>query len=576
MTARRRLLLATAVVAAAAPLAGCGVDTAEDGEPTAVSRERARESAQATQRRRDAQRRSTQPLPGRPPGVVEVASAVGDESLTAGHAAAASSPRVTVSRTAPERAYADLCAGRVDLAEVTTEPDTTIFEACGLRDLRVEQPIQLAADALVLATRSERDIGGDCITVGQAHDALRPGSTIRSWSQFGFEDVPLYVTGREDGTAAFDLLGFELLGRPNASLADVRSDYVVRGSDVRLRREVTSEARVAEATARSRRHLRELRRSRRDARDAAVRRAERAADRRALAAIQEANRRRVRAGRSVADPEALEARNAATVERAKRAARQAAAARFDAALVREAQAFYERALRAAERPGTLGALRWATYQRFTEQLRPMEVDFGVAQDPSGRPVRVGDLSGADQRRIIGHTPDPVADAAALRRPLRPAPDGGLPARRTAAGREVLAGPSCVFPSEQTISAGTYPLARRTFLVTTDRGLRRGEVRRFLDAFVPTLQGAARERGLVAITDRQEAQALATVHGRTLDQQIRIAEGARGVEPASGAGSGRGTTPAAAGAPATTTPAAVEPAPESAIPGVSARPGLPRP
>ena len=91
-------------------------------------------------------------------------------------------------------------------------PPTPRSLACKRRGVDLSEPLQIAADAEVLATKNEADVGGDCITVQQARDIFRAGSPYNSWSQLGFFDLPITATGREDGSPNFTFFGQVVLG----------------------------------------------------------------------------------------------------------------------------------------------------------------------------------------------------------------------------------------------------------------------------------------------------------------------------------------------------------------------------
>ena len=57
---------------------------------------------------------------------------------------------------------------------------------CNANGLEIRTPIQIASDAIVLATRNESDVGGDCLTVADIARVYRRGSNINNWNQLGF------------------------------------------------------------------------------------------------------------------------------------------------------------------------------------------------------------------------------------------------------------------------------------------------------------------------------------------------------------------------------------------------------
>ena len=71
----------------------------------------------------------------------------------------------------------------------------------------------------------------------------------------------------------------------------------------------------------------------------------------------------------------------------------------------------------------------------------------------------------------------------------------------------------MFPSQETITSGDYPLSRQILLYTSADGLRRPEVRAFLAYTLRHAQRLATSLRLVPITDRLQAEQYALVGGR---------------------------------------------------------------
>ena len=76
-------------------------------------------------------------------------------------------------------------------------------------------------------------------------------------------------------------------------------------------------------------------------------------------------------------------------------------------------------------------------------------------------------------------------------------------------------PNCIFPSQETITSGQYPLARRTLLYVATRSLAREEVERFLAAYLADVDQLALAAGLVPIPDQLRAEQFEVVTGRQL-------------------------------------------------------------
>lgn len=583
-----------AIAACSVLVAGCGVETDDAGNvstsPTAPSSTGASgaattgpSGASGAARQRQLEAR----LPKRPAGTVAIDGRTQDSITRQGAVSfrgQGGNARLAFTGSTEDRAFQNLCAGRVDAIEVTTLPSQGIIDLCASRGIRLVNPIQLASDAIVLATKNESDVGGDCITVQQANSIYRSGSSIDNWSQLGFDDLPLRATGREADSDVFQFFGQLVLNRVDASLADVRGDYIVHRSDPRERREVTNAARLEAVNARVGRYRARLRTRTITTRRAFVSRAERAADRRILAEIRRVNERN-RKLRITVDADALEARNRRLVETAKRRARARANAAYDARLELQVRRYRSEQLQAADAPGTVGAFRFSYYELFEEQLRPLEIDFGVPETESGQPVRFGDLSDDDQDRLRGATrssttgPSGPTGPTGARSvdPQTPISGSGTVPRRDRNGKTIYPGPGCVFPAQTTITSGVYPLTQRFFVVTSELALRRREVRNFLDFLVTESRALATDNRLVPITDQQLSDELLTIRGtRPSEQEVTGTEAeANPTEDEQSTGSSGSGTGSPSGSPTTTEPGTTTPpasGTDSGIPGVSSRGG----
>jgi hypothetical protein len=572
MRLRQGIAAGVAGVAAAAVVAACGVDTKDAGTPTAPAPEGATVTSPV--------RRSTVPLPPAPENTVRLDAlrgGLGGDAST--RFLSRSSINVALIRAAEDQSFADLCAGRVDVIEVARLPTDDEITACRERGVDLSEPLQLGADGVVIATKNEADVGGDCVTVQQARDLFRAGSAYTSWSQLGFFDLPITATGREDGSSNFEFFGQVVLGLPDPSLADVRADYVVRRTDRAEREEVTGVHRLRAADARIARYVAGLRRQTQARRQRQIDAAIRAADRRTIAAIERENRARARrhVTLSALQALALERRNRLRVERAKRAAATAVGRRFDAELRDRGRRFGRGVLAEAEAPGVVGGFRFSYYELFEDELRPLEIDYGVAVTASGQPVTLEDLSESDRRRVeqatttptqtqtvpaVGTTPEetettPDGETTATVPTSRAIPD--LPASRlpkkTKDGDEIYPGPNCVFPSQVTITSGAYPFSRRLFAFTSRQALGRAEVVEFLEFVLSNARELATDNRLVPITDAQLAKEIAILRNRGHTPSPRAQQPSRTT-----------TTPTTT----TTTPATPEGG--SGIPGVSNRGG----
>jgi hypothetical protein len=574
------ILVAGALSAAAA---GCGVNTAEDGAPARASTTAVSTTTDTTGSTGSAAPTTPQKvLPRRPSGTVavDVQSRGGISELAASSFTGA---RVAIAQTSEDQAYDDLCDGRVDAVETSNVPTAANYTACSDNGLQIVDAIQTASDAIVLATKNESDIGGDCITVQQARDIFRAGSPYANWSQLGFGGYPLRTSGREDGSDNFQFFGFQVLGLNNATLADVRSDYRIFREDRRLRTDVTNARRIASAERRARLRAIDLRAATRGSRRAAIDRALRLADARVQKEIKRVNDRNRKLGITV-DGVKLARENRRKAETAKRVARRRANTAYDARLQREVSAYRRGLLAEADAPGVVGPFRFSYYELFEDQLRPLEIDFGLPETESGQPVRYSDLSAAEQRRVApllhriragnsGTTQAGAATAIPADATLAGLTGAQLP-QKDKNGKTIFNLPNCVFPARTTITSGAYPLARRTFMVTTKTALGRPEVVSYLKFYLEnsTRFAQADDQRLVPITDQQRLDGLRTigVSNPTLPADPVAPTGpttSTQEDPATTTVGGTPTTPATS---TTTTPPTS--GSSSGIPGVSNRGG----
>lgn len=333
-------------------------------------------------------------------------------------------------------AFQELCDGQIDAVDSARPISVSELERCRRNGVRPVSFV-VAADAVVVGVRNEADVGVDCLSVAQVGDLYRRDTNVRNWKQSHGFDLPLRVTGPAPGVDGYALFAEAVLGDPAAGLADIRSDYVPRKTDRAIRETVvgTEQARVNAPLRDEAEHdLAELRRAIAD-KDAAVLRA----------------RRNV--AKSERDGWAPDERRAAAATLDRLTAQMRGLRRSLA----PARAYAARAKAAehdlATRRGWAGGFRFAYYELFEEQLRPIEVT----------------------RRD-----DPRFD--------------------------------CVFPSPETITSGAYPLARQLRITATREGLRRGEIRTFLDTYLRNAQSMAKKADLVPLSDGQVTRARAQARG----------------------------------------------------------------
>jgi ABC-type phosphate transport system substrate-binding protein len=380
-------------------------------------------------------------LPTRPSGVVDVDGSTGG-SLTPVEAQLYSgtpnAAQVNVGNNGEDQGFQELCAGQIDLVDSARPISRAEWEACQAVGLDVVQ-FQVAAEAIVLAIKSETDVGGDCLRVDQVRDIYRAGSPVTNWSQVGMDDVPLKVGGPNIDSDGFGFFGRYVLGAPEPSQVDVRSDYFLAADDEAARQFVVGtrnlELRADRFADVSRRHT-QANVALQDARN------EMLAARQELATALSERAKGIRDERSPADKAKDQKRVDNAFDR-----RAVARTRLNAVEVRfqkiddlyrntdDARRQYE-----AYR-GHVAYFRFSYYELFEDQLRPFEI-----------------------------TPS----------------DGQM---------------NCIFPSQRTITSGEYPLARQLLITTTTRSLVRAEVRDFMGHYLANAQDAADNARLVALPDK---------------------------------------------------------------------------
>ena len=379
-------------------------------------------------------------LPSRPTGVVDI------DGTTAGsltpfqverYQPVRNAAEIRVGNNGEDQAYQELCAGRIDLVDAARPISRAEWEACQAVGLDVVQ-FQVAAEALVIAIKSETDIGADCLTVDQVRDIYRAGSPLTNWSQepLGFDDVPLRVGGPDLSNSGFGFFGRYVLGAPEPSRVDLRSDYFLSESEEALRRFVVgsraTQVRASRFDDASRRRS-QANQAVQDARE------ELNAARTELQIAYDEREKGIRDKRSKTDKAKDQARVEAALVR-----RQEARQRLDEVLetYRQIDGVYTKVSDARRRyqayTGHVAFFRFSYYNLFEDQLRPFEI------------------TRADGQR------------------------------------------NCLFPSQRTITSGEYPLARQLLITTTTRSLARAEVRHFMTNFLDNAQELATDARFVAL------------------------------------------------------------------------------
>ena len=528
---RGPLALALAAGMASAALAGCGINTQNQGSPnvTAPSETSTGTSTTSTT--------AAKKLPKRPAGVVAV-EGPRQGSLTP-LVRNPSSAHVSFANVSEATGVADLCAGRIDVLDISRQLTKGEIASCKRNGVELaDQPLLVASDAIVLATRNEHDVGGDCLQLSTVDAIFKAGSTINNWSQVGFFDIPLHVTGREDSSPTFQAFAALALKVPrNGSLADVRGDYIVHTNDTDVRREVTNQARQARILDRFGVRLRSLRLQRQIAFDKFVQAAVLRAKKRMLALFDQENRQRAGVLLTPEQKILIQRNNLRRIIAAQNAAQARAERNFRVPQLTFLQQRIRRLLRNATRPGTIGIFRFSYYELFENLLRPMEI-----WDP------------ATSRGILSQAKNVTVTPAG-------ASSRGAPSLKLANGKAVVnpdAAPWCVFPSQTTITNGSYPLARRIFLYVSKANIARPEVKAFLRSYLKQTQTLASQQRFVPVDDTTLAQdeSLVDNNGKLVELPANTSTTQTAAPPPSAPGTATTQT--------TTTPAA----PTQTVPGVS--------
>jgi hypothetical protein len=80
-------------------------------------------------------------------------------------------------------------------------------------------------------------------------------------------------------------------------------------------------------------------------------------------------------------------------------------------------------------------------------------------------------------------------------------------------------PDCIFPSTQTVSDATYPLARQTLLTVSTQRLKEAEIQALLTYVVRNAIKAGNELGVVALPDETRDEELAWIAGEARPKVI---------------------------------------------------------
>ncbi len=269
------------------------------------------------------------------------------------------------------------------------------------------------------------------------------GSPVTTWSQLNpnFSVLRIRPTGPEAGSKDFEYFGSRVLGVPEPTLANFRSDYQPFPRDVQIKNYVAGRADAANYADATRSLQKISKRLEKYYRQQKKRSKE----------LKVANKEFDAAGEELdaAVKAQDEERQAAAEERFARAEKfhniAEKAYKKAAKLVKKTQARAERTQRRLDRsgrlvpPGAVGIFPFSFYELWEEKLRPLEID--------------------------GQTGD-----------------------------------RCVFPSDETISSELYPLESTLRLYTTNRSLRRPEVQAYIKRTLELSEDIANQLELIPVPD----------------------------------------------------------------------------
>jgi ABC-type phosphate transport system substrate-binding protein len=379
-------------------------------------------------------------LAHRTPGALIIAGSTRG-SLTAGatraYRAADGSDTVAIKNAGTNVAFSELCRGQIDIVDSPAPISNTELAQCERAGIRPVQ-LEVASDAVVLATKTETDVGADCMTVAEVKSIFRSASPVYNWGQLGFDQVPLSVAGPGPSNNAFGFVGRYVLGSTQPSLLDFRFDYHAESTDQPVRQFVTGSTSDADAAS----GLTRLRQ-----RVSTLTAIFTGAQKTLTDANLSVNEASYQVTKGIADgrPAATEQQDASDLADAQAKQNQAQAAVVKqtselAALQRQIGAGRAAQRRLGADVGHLGIFRFSYYGLFEEVLRPLEIS-------------------------------------------------------KSAGPE-----NCIFPSQQTVTSGAYPLSRLLLITTSLQDAKRSDVRDFLVIYLDNAQRLATQQGLVELPD----------------------------------------------------------------------------
>lgn len=476
-----RLAAAGLPLLAALALAACG-DLESGGEGGDTSR------GELTENTTSEEQAATTPardLPPRPDGVVEVEGDISgsvaeevDARFDSFRNRSGLAIEAVTTDTDENTGFSDLCEGEIDIVSASRRITEAELEACEENGLQVID-FQVAFDALVVATRNERDVGADCVNLAQLRAMFGAGTPVTSWNQLNPNFFPLRLTtaGPTPDNSDFDFFGARVLGVPDPTLANFRSDYNAFPREQQVKnfvagriggdafRQAGREARqIGREVEKSQRRLRVANRELRESSaelNAAGRRLDRAVERED-ADLQEIREREFRQAK----------------KRQKRAEKNQRKASRNLKRLSDLNDRANNERRRLDRlvpPGAVGIVGFSYYELFEEKLRPLEID--------------------------GQTGD-----------------------------------RCVFPSEETIASELYPLERTLRLYTTQRSLRRAEVQSYIQFHLEQAEEIANRLELIAVPDQLRQEEIAKITDPNAAEETEAASQSQG-----GATTGEQTT-----------------------------------
>jgi ABC-type phosphate transport system substrate-binding protein len=559
---RRSGLAALAVAVASLALAACGASKhapASTGAGAGAS-----QSAQAAQ---EATASALAKLPKPETGVIKLADAESlgiTQKLDAAYQATGSGVTVIPTDTSTAQAFSRLCSGRADIAEVTQQPSAAELAQCAANGITFAdnadgnpEAFTLAADAIVVATKNEANVGGDCLRRQTLRDIFEPGSSIDNWNQLGFDNLRLTTAGRapafltqggsRQATGTFPLFANLVLGvEGNATLDDVRSDFDALSTDDDVEAKTTAAGLPARIHAQEQRLIAADLRADAPAISAAEAAAAAKANATVLARIAKANVARAKKNLvlTAAQAAAITTANATLDSQAKARADATAFAKARARIAAQVHRSFAAQSRLATNPGVLGVFRYTYYELYEDKLRPMEIwdpvasvqelqDEGVATSDSD----VGDEITVNPRNQAGGGTGEVETVVIPPTPTTPGSKYTSDSKQSltvpATGPvNVDTTPNCIFPSRQTITSGVYPLSVQLMAYVPTRELRRAEVINYLSYYLGAGQGTVDSQRLVPIDDTTREEEYKALTGHELPARL-LSEGA---SPASGSAS----------------------------------------